>query len=130
MSLTNLISILILLFSISSVNAQVASNSNDLSEASFNTATEMVEMYYIYVKESKNHKELFPKLYPIGFIIKEKAKNGKKTKYMFSLNSPMTSSQLRGLLPFQALLLFLTFNYCVENTAFLIAPSTKLSLPT
>lgn len=93
MSLTNLISILILLFSFSSVNAQVASSSNDLSEASFNTANEMVDMYYIYVKESKNHKELFPKLYPIGFIIKEKANNGKKTKYMLGEFTSMPEAE-------------------------------------
>ena len=93
MSLTKLISILILLFSFSTLNAQVVSNSNDLSEASFNAANEMVEMYYIYLKESKNHKELFPKLYPIGFIIKEKANNGKKTKYMLGEFATMLEAE-------------------------------------
>ncbi len=39
-------------------------------------------MYYIYIIESKNHKELFPKLYPIGFVIKEKDAKAKKTTYL------------------------------------------------
>lgn len=38
-------------------------------------------MYYIHITESKNDREFFPKLYPIGFVIKELNPNNNKTAY-------------------------------------------------
>ena len=71
-----------ILFSLFSLS--VFANNNECSSAtqteSMSSITET--MYYIFITESKNHKELFPKLYPIGYVMKEKDEKGKKTRYL------------------------------------------------
>lgn len=45
-------------------------------------AIQKAQPYFIQVAESNNPKEYFPKLYPIGFILKETDANQNKTKYL------------------------------------------------
>ena len=82
MRLSHFSSLLLFILASFISTAQEPTISNDPSEIGIENDTKMTDMYYIYLKESKNHKEFFPKLYPIGFIVKEKSPNGKKTKYL------------------------------------------------
>ncbi len=75
-----LISIYLFLFA--SINASTVPTSHSFSAAQYESDHPADSMFYIYVKESSDHKELFPKLYPIGFIIKEKNPATKKTTYL------------------------------------------------
>jgi len=45
-------------------------------------AEQNAEPFFIQVTESSNPREYFPKLYPIGFILKETDRSKKKTKYL------------------------------------------------
>ncbi len=70
-----------LLLSIS-INANSVNPVPDYCLAQYDANNPTDALFYIFVKESTDSKELFPKLYPIGFIIKEKNPNTKKTTYL------------------------------------------------
>lgn len=55
------------------------SNGTTIEQAA---ALQKAQPYFIQIAESNNPKEFFPKLYPIGFILKETDPNEKKTKYL------------------------------------------------
>lgn len=59
-------------------HAQTASNNNSLKEIA---QMQNAQPYFIQVLESKDAEMLFPKLYPVGYIIKETNSKKKKTKY-------------------------------------------------
>jgi hypothetical protein len=65
-----------------SLNASTGSEGTLFEAAQYPSDNLEEGLFYIYVKESTDHKELFPKLYPIGFIIKEKNPATKKTTYL------------------------------------------------
>lgn len=56
-------------------------------QSAFPTVEETIEMqkakpFFIQITESASNREYFPKLYPIGFIIKERDRVKRKTKYL------------------------------------------------
>lgn len=70
------------LFLSASINASTVPMSLNSCAAQYESEHPVESLFYIYVKESSDHKELFPKLYPIGFIVKEKNPATKKTTYL------------------------------------------------
>jgi hypothetical protein len=64
---------------LSSVMAYSQAQTNTIQEEA---AKQKAEPFFIQVVESTNPREYFPKLYPIGFILKETNKDKKKTKYL------------------------------------------------
>ena len=70
-----------LLLSIS-INASSVNPIPDHCPTHYDAATPTDGLFYIFVKESTDSRELFPKLYPIGFILKEKNPDTKKITYI------------------------------------------------
>ncbi len=69
--------IIILVFITTSLGAQSAFPTIEESAEHQNA-----KPYFIQIKESKSDREFFPKLYPIGFVIKERDRVKRKTKYL------------------------------------------------
>ncbi len=65
-----------------SINASPVNPVSDYSLTQYDAANSADGLFYIFVKESTDSRELFPKLYPIGFILKEKNPDTKKITYI------------------------------------------------
>lgn len=69
-----------LLFAVMILLSAVAYGQSDATETTA-VHTTTPAPYYIQFLESKDSNKLFPKLYAIGFVIKEQDVQSKKTKY-------------------------------------------------